>query len=123
MRAGNCSIVAMYPSRVARSSGVARRSMRPTGYLSFSSGSMNFSYRILAISLRTALRLARPEPVEGRACSGQGIPMLRVSSITLSVLLIVGLLTTVSFHAQQAGGRGGGGGGGQAATGGRTQSI
>src|SRR5262245_3134659 len=49
--------------------------------------------------------------------------MLRGSSLTLSVLLIVGLLTTVPFHAQQAGGRGGGGGGGQAATGGRTQSI
>src|SRR5262245_43537416 len=48
--------------------------------------------------------------------------MLRVSSLTLSVLLIVGLLTTVPFHAQQAGGRGSGGAG-QAAAGGRTQAI
>jgi hypothetical protein len=47
--------------------------------------------------------------------------MLRVSSITLSVLLIVGLLTTVPFHAQQPGGRGGGGA--QPAAGGRPQAI
>jgi hypothetical protein len=50
--------------------------------------------------------------------------MLRISSITLSVLLIVGLLTTVPFHAQQQGGRGGGGGGGgQPAAAGRTPAI
>jgi hypothetical protein len=48
--------------------------------------------------------------------------MLRVSSITLAVLLTVGLLTTVPFHAQQAGGRGGGGGQ-AAAAGGRVPAI
>src|SRR5262245_26534663 len=39
IRAGNCSIVAMYCSRVARSSGVVGRHIFPIGYLSFSSGS------------------------------------------------------------------------------------
>src|SRR2546428_1835599 len=47
--------------------------------------------------------------------------MLRASSITLSVLFIVGLLTTVPFQAQQPGGRGGGGA--QSAAGGRAPSI
>jgi hypothetical protein len=47
--------------------------------------------------------------------------MLRASSITLSVLFIVGLLATVPFHAQQPGGRGGGGG--PQSTGGRPPAI
>src|SRR2546422_10723019 len=47
--------------------------------------------------------------------------MLRASSITLSVLFIVGLLTTVPFQAQQPGGRGGGGA--QSAAGGRAPAI
>src|SRR6267143_4626375 len=47
--------------------------------------------------------------------------MLRASSITLSVPFIVGLLTTVPFHAQQPGGRGGGGG--PQSTGGRPPAI
>src|SRR6185436_8330044 len=53
--------------------------------------------------------------------------MLKASSISLAVLLAVGLLTAVPFQAQQppAGGGGGGrgAGGGQAAPAGRVQSI
>src|SRR5262249_15997780 len=68
--------------------------------------------KFLATSLTTgASTRARPEPIEQRGpAQDRGIHMLRVSSITLAVLLVVGLLTTVPFHAQQAGGRGGGGG-------------
>jgi hypothetical protein len=51
--------------------------------------------------------------------------MLKASSISLAVLLTVGLLTAVPFQAQQppAGGGGRGAGGGQAAPAGRVQSI